>query len=247
MDAWPPKNFAGLVRRCLAAAVLACLAAGAAAQDAAAQDAQGLRAQLRALATGEGIAVTGLEKIGSAEASRPDSGNQAPEQRLQVLLAGFNFMIFRDSAGRVSGVRILDKARAGAPKLTESSVPVTRRGAHYLVDAVLIGPAGLWANRRMIVDTGASTVVLPISAIPLLGLRDSDLVLGTVETAGGKVPARMGKLAAVRVGHAEVKDIPVTFIADEKLGRTALLGMSFLEHFRVTFDDFGQRIVLNAK
>ncbi len=246
MDARHAKTLIGLyqrslvlVRFCLAAALVAGLALGAAAQ--------GLRDQLRDLATREGFAVTGLEKIGSAEAPRPVSESGPSEQRLQALLAGFNFMIFRDSAGRVSGLRVLGQGRAGPPRITESSVPATRRGAHYLVDAVLIGPTGLWANRKMIVDTGASTVVLPISAIPSLGLRDTDLVLGTVETAGGKVPARMGQLAAVRVGFAEIKDVPVTFIADEQLGQTALLGMSFLDHFRVTFDDFGQRLILVAK
>jgi aspartyl protease family protein len=240
MDARHPQILIGFY---LAAVVFLGLAVGAAAQD----SAQGLRAQLRDLATRDGISATGLEKIGPAVASRPNSAGGPPEQRLPALLAGFNYMIFRDSAGRVSGFRVLGKARGGPPKVTESSVPAKRRGAHYLVDAVLIGPTGLWLNRQMVVDTGASTVVLPISAISSLGMRDADLVLGTVETAGGKVQARMGRLSAVRVGHAEVKDIPVTFIADEQLGRTALLGMSFLDQFRVTFDDFGQRIILNAK
>ncbi len=209
--------------------------------------AQGLRDQVADLARGEGIAVTGLEKIGAAEAARPESPGASPARRFQALLAGFNHMIFRDSAGRVTGLRVLGAARAGPPRITGTSVTATRRGAHYLVDAVLIGPTGLWANRAMIVDTGASTVVLPVSAIPALGLRDTDLVLGTAVTAGGKVPARMGQLAAVRVGHAVVKDVPVTFIADEHLGQTALLGMSFLDRFRVTFDDAGRRILLSPK
>ena len=57
----------------------------------------------------------------------------------------------------------------------------------------------------------------------------------------------MGRLAAVRVGHAEVKDVPVTFIADKHLGRKALLGMSFLDHFRLTIDESAQRIILTTK
>ncbi len=245
MDARHAKTLNLSIRLCLAAAVVIGLAAGIAVQSTAQDTARGLRGQVSEFATREGIAVTGLEKIESA--ARPDPAAGPPEQRLQALLAGFNFMIFRDSAGRVSGVRVLGKGRTGPPRMTESSIPTTRRGTQYLVDAVLIGPTGLWANRRLIVDTGASTVVLPSSAIPSLGLRDTDLVLGTVETAGGKVSARMGQLAAVRVGHAEVKDVPVTFIADEHLGQAALLGMSFLDHFRLTIDDAGQRIILVAK
>jgi len=239
MDARAPLIFKALIWFCLTAAVAAGLATGAAAEN--------LRAQVHGLAVREGIAVTGLERIGSGKTAPPVTAQGSPEEQLQALLAGYNFMILRDSSGRVSGVRVLGEGRAGPPKVTESSVPATRRGAHYLVDAVLIGPTGLWANRKLVVDTGASTVVLPISAIPSLGMRDTDLVLGTVETAGGKVPARLGQLAAVRVGHAEVKNIPVTFIDDENLGQTALLGMSFLDHFRVTFDDTGRRIILVAK
>lgn len=239
MDARSHEILIISARFCLAAVLAVGLAFGAAAQ--------GLRDQLADLARGEGIVVTGLEKIGAAEAARPASPGVPPAQRFQALLAGFNHMIFRDSAGRVTGIRVLGAARAGPPRMTGASVPATRRGGHYLVDAVLIGPTGLWANRAMIVDTGASTVVLPASAIPLLGMRDTDLVLGTAVTAGGKVPARLGQLAAVRVGHAVVKDVPVTFIADEHLGQMALLGMSFLDHFRVTFDDAGRRILLSPK
>jgi aspartyl protease family protein len=211
----------------------------------AAQDSD-LAGRLDNLARQEGFRVTGMELLDSAAV--PKGADSGPlEQRLRRLLTGYNFVLFHGSDGQISAVRILGVSRAGPGRLREATVPVTRRGAHYLVDAVLIGPTGLWANRWLIIDTGASTVVLPTSAIAQLGLRPSDLTAGTAETAGGKVPAQQGVLAAVRVGHAEAKNVPVTFIADAQLGQTALLGMSFLDHFRLTIDDAGQRVILSEK
>lgn len=212
-----------------------------------AQDAGGeLRAQLDNLAAAEGIEVTGLDVLGSAPARRAATSGPLA-RRLQGLLEGYNFILYHDGAGRIAGVRILGRAVKNPPRINETTVAASRQGAHYLVDAVLIGPTGLWASRRMVVDTGATTVVLPVSAISALGLREADLSAGTAQTAGGEVPAQVGSLAAVRVGQAEVKDVQVTFIADEHLGQAALLGMSFLSHFRLTIDDAAQRIILTAK
>ena len=231
---------AWIARTALSAVLLAAVALTGTAQD------SGLAGRLDHLARQEGFRVTGMELLGSAVAPKDVSAGPL-ERRLRNLLAGYNFVLFHGPDGKIAAVRILGVSRAGPAKLREATVPVTRRGAHYLVDAVLPGPAGLWPTRRLIVDPGASTVVLPASAIVQLGLRTSDLTPGTAETAGGKVPAQQGVLAAVRVGHAEAKDVPVTFIEDAKLGQTALLGMSFLEHFRLTIDDAGQRVILSEK
>lgn len=229
-----------LARAALTAVLLAAVALTGAAQDG------DLAGRLDDLARGEGFRVTGLELLDGAAAPK-GAGSGSLEQRLRHLLAGYNFVLFHGADGKIAAVRVLGVSRAGPARLSEATVPVTRMGAHYLVDAVLIGPTGLWANRRLVIDTGASTVVLPASMIAQLGLRPSDLTAGTAETAGGKVPAQQGVLARVRVGHAEAKNVPVTFIADAQLGQTALLGMSFLEHFRLTIDDAGQRVILSEK
>ena len=228
------------------AALLAALLAASLALPALAQDADSLGDQLRDLAAEQRIDLSGVELLDAAPPSRA-AGSGTLFRRLEALLSGYNFILMHHSDGRIAGVRILGRATKGPPKVTEATVTARRKGAHYLVDAVLVGPTGLWSNRRMVVDTGASTVVLPVSAIRSLGLRETDLTLGKASTAGGEVTAQLGTLAAVRVGHAEVKDVEVTFIADEQLGRTALLGMSFLSHFQVTIDDAGQRIILTAK
>ena len=229
-----------------AGAVLAALLALSPWPDALAQDPVSLGDQLRDLAAVEGIDMTGLELLDEEPPSQTERAGSL-FRRLEGLLSGYNFILLHDAEGEIAGVRVLGRAIKGPPEITDVTVAAIRKGAHYLVDAVLVGPTGLWANRRMIVDTGATTVVLPVSAIRALGLRATDLTLGSAQTAGGEVAARIGTLAAVRVGHAEVKDVDVTFIADEQLGRTALLGMSFLSHFQVTIDDDARRIILTKK
>jgi len=41
-----------------------------------------------------------------------------------------------------------------------------------------------------------------------------------------------------------VNDVKVTFISDDRLGNTMLLGMSFLERFNVTIDDAHNALIL---
>jgi aspartyl protease family protein len=230
---------AALAFVCALVAAFACLPRAEAAEG-------GLRGQLRALAASEGLSVTGLDRVDQARAvDLPAAGDVT--QRLEALLRGYNYAILYKADGRVDGVRILGVGRAGLPKITEVAVPAQRNGSHHMVDAVLAGPTGLWVSQRLMLDTGASTIVLPTSAIPGLGFRPGDLTDGMVETAGGKVEAKTGTLAQVTIGQAVERDVAVTFIPDEKIGQAALLGMSFLDRFQVTIDDQANRIILNAK
>ena len=66
-------------------------------------------------------------------------------------------------------------------------------------------------------------------------------------TANGQVPVRVGKLQQVRIGNAKAREVAVGFIADDKMGNNYLLGMSFLNRFRVTIDDDANRLTLLAK
>jgi len=95
------------------------------------------------------------------------------------------------------------------------------------------------------VDTGASTVVLPASMIEALGFSTRDLSEKSVETVAGAVVAKLARLDAVQVGGATVEDVAVTFIPAAYLGDQKLLGMSFLDSFKVTIDDVNDEIVLD--
>jgi len=97
------------------------------------------------------------------------------------------------------------------------------------------------------VDTGATTLVLPSSRIAELGFTAQDLRKGTSQTASGVVPMQLGRLRHVRIGGVSAADVEVSFIADDKLSGNQLLGMSFLQRFKMTIDDANNELILLAK
>ena len=89
--------------------------------------------------------------------------------------------------------------------------------------------------------------MLPNSLIEPLGFERQGLVEQEVQTANGTVPALRGLLTMVDVGGAVVNDVAVMFLPDEHLGDQKLLGMSFLERFRLTIDDAKNEVVLRVQ
>ena len=148
-----------------------------------------------------------------------------------------------NSRGAIQQLRIIGAKRPNQPLY---SVKTKRRGPHHLVEAELVGPNGMPQTVSLMLDTGASAIVLPASMIESLGFESGSLRAGTANTANGKVAIRNGKLRRVQIGHAEVYDVAVGFIADDKIGKKYLLGMSFLGHFRMTLDDDANRLTLLA-
>ncbi len=204
-----------------------------------------LREQLRSLAANEGFNVAGLERIG--DELTPRALDNDPVGRLRILLQGYNYIAAYDAEGKITEIRILDRRPPPEATSNQFRIETTRRGSHHLVEATLVGPTGAWRKLRLIVDTGATNVVLPSSMISQLGFGDTDLSDGWTETAGGRVKAKAGRLASVMVGHATAQDVVVTFIDDERIGDKALLGMSFLSHFRLTIEESGDGIMLMAR
>ncbi len=96
-------------------------------------------------------------------------------------------------------------------------------------------------------DTGAITIVLPVSMVETLGYDVGKLKKSWSWTANGKIPVRRGKLDFVQVGHASARDVDVIFVADERLGKKMLLGMSFLGRFHLSIDDEANELTLIPK
>lgn len=92
-------------------------------------------------------------------------------------------------------------------------------------------------NDRMalefIVDTGASMVTIPVAAAERLGIRMDGIPAENLMTAGGMVSARRVMLASIAIAGWTEYDIPA-FVMDipdqEGLG---LLGLSYLNRFRM--------------
>ena len=222
-----------LLRRLAAAGALIATAGAPAATD--------LAGALRALAAAEHIELRGLERLGN-EPAPPARGDNTLE-RVRALLAGYNHVV-EGTPDRVRRVIILGE-KTDRPPL--QVVRTTRRGNHHLVDAAIRGPSARPITLALILDTGASSVVLPASLIPALGFRDEDLAMQRSQTANGTVSGRAGTLAEVRVGGSVARDVAVLFVPDESLGGVKLLGMSYLGNFSFTVDDAASQIVLTPR
>jgi len=234
--------------------VLAALAGMMAACSAASAD--DLRSQVLALSRAHGFEVKGLGLIASRPA-RPAAGDV--RHQLKRLLAGYNYVVVDNDRGDIDRVVILAVGEAGVlPRSEVTSVNIIgspgehiitarRRGSHQVVDAVLVGPGQAPVTVSLMVDTGASTLVLPASMMDTLGFTLEELRDGWTQTANGRVRAKMGTLASVDVGTAVAQEVSVTFLDDQKLGGSKLLGMSFLQRFRMTIDDDNERIILSDR
>jgi len=204
-----------------------------------------LREQLHSLAVTEGFKIAGLERIGDELTPRP-LGND-PVGRLRILLQSYSYVVAYDAEGKITEIWVLERHPLPEAKSDQFRIESTRIGPHHLVEATLVGPTGAWRKLSLIVDTGATNVVLPSSMISQLDFGDTNLSDGWAETAGGRVKAKSGRLASVMVGQAMAQDVAVTFIDDELIGEKALLGMSFLSHFRLTIEEPGDGIILMAR
>lgn len=140
-------------------------------------------------------------------------------------------------------------AQTSPPGARQLVIETRREGPRHVVEAEVKGPGGKAVRLSLLIDTGATSIVLPYSMIPALGLRDSDLRPRRAQTAGGIVETRIGRLASVRVGPALERDVEVNFVDDATYGAgsTPLLGMSFLGRFRFTVDDAEARLILTPK
>lgn len=200
-----------------------------------------LRNELEVLASQHSFTISGINKLEDEAANLGSEGSL--DERLKSLLSGYNYLLVHDATGEISELRILGP-HPSAEEL-ERGVSVTmRRGVHHLVEAILVGPRGARRTLPLLVDTGASTVVLPNSMMEELGFKPSELQDGETQTAAGSVNVKLGQLHSVQVGHAHLRDVAVGFIEDDKIGEQPLLGMSFLGRFRLTIDDENNRVML---
>lgn len=214
--------------------------------SATAQAALSLKDQLRELATQRGFSIEGLGRIGDESAGNAEG---TPVNQVRHLLQDYNFVLTQTHAGGIDTVRIISRRGASGPNSVSRGAYIeTRRvGAHHQVDAALVGPNSIAKSVPLLVDTGATTIVLPASMIPELGFSPEDLREGTSQTASGTVPIKTGLLRTIRVGGVSATDVEVSFIADSKLMGNRLLGMSFLQRFKMTIDDANNELILMAR
>lgn len=130
-------------------------------------------------------------------------------------------------------------------------IKTVRSHGHHVMRVALIGPNGQTHMKSLLVDTGATEVILPASMIKTLGFQASRLQETAVQTANGVIPAWRGRLTSIELGGPDrsevLENVYVMFVDDTALGGTALLGMNVLRKYTVTFLDSESQILLDKR
>lgn len=214
-----------------------------------------VQAELERLSMVHGFALVGLAVTGDAVA-RVSTEDIYP--RLRSLLVDFDHIIVQAPGGGIERVIILGEKKAyepPAPPVTAGGnsgaghieLKTSLRGTQHAVQVSLEGAGGKRISRELLVDTGADHVVLPASLLGALGLPAASLQPSEMQTANGRVQARLGNLPALWLGQNRIENIPVAFLEDAKLGNSGLLGMSVLNRYSLTIDDKAGHLTLDAK
>jgi aspartyl protease family protein len=133
-----------------------------------------------------------------------------------------------------AGDRIAAKLGFAAPQAQLASSPAAQSGNRIEVSADLRGhfvvhPTVDGRRVRMLVDTGASVIVLSHEDARIVGIRVSGRdYTRRVDTANGVVEAAPVRFSEVKVGDIAVRGVEALVMPPGKLG-TSLLGMSFLK------------------
>jgi len=210
------------------------------------QAADSLQDQLRELAAEHDFTIEGLGRLGDAPAGHAE---RTPQATLRHLLQGYNYVVIQSRPNVIDKVRIIS-TRGANPKEAAakgSFVQTRKNGAHHQVDAALVGPNSVTRTLPLMIDTGATTLVLPDSMMSELGFTPSDLQDATSQTASGTISVKIGKLRSVKIGAASAENVEVSFIPDQQLRGHQLLGMSFLQRFKMTIDDANNELALLPK
>jgi clan AA aspartic protease (TIGR02281 family) len=121
-------------------------------------------------------------------------------------------------------------------------VPLTTRSGELWVDVKLNDRV----TARMLLDTGASVVILPAKVATSLGL-DTQGKRQELKTLKGVVMGRWVTLDRVGLGAAAVEDVSAIVLEDGNDEAVGLLGRSFLNHFSFSIDLDRGTLTLNPR
>ena len=143
---------------------------------------------------------------------------------------------------RAVGDRVLAELMPGRPVQVGRAVEIARgRGGEFQVGAQVNG-----ARIGMMLDTGASSVVLTPEAAKAAGLPLEVLSYSVVtETANGRARAAPVTLDRVAVGAIVEHSVPALVAQPGQL-RVSLLGMSFLNRLE-SWEVRGDRLVMRGQ
>ena len=119
------------------------------------------------------------------------------------------------------------------PSLTTYQIPFEKRGTSVLVPAVLNGQSFGY----FILDTGATFTSIRRSVAETLGVTSSGNTVRLI-TASGMIQAPLAVIDEVGIGGAVARHVPVVVhdLPNTPSNVIGLLGLSFLERFRVNLN-----------
>ncbi|URI10878.1 retroviral-like aspartic protease family protein [Aquincola tertiaricarbonis] len=115
---------------------------------------------------------------------------------------------------------------AGAARTDSEVVLTAGPGGHFMSGGQINGK-----TVQFMVDTGASVVALSQAEADRIGLDYKRGPRGMTQTANGPVPVHQVVLTSVRVGGAEVYQVPAVVLPEQM--PFVLLGNSFLSRFQM--------------
>ncbi len=172
-------------------------------------------------------------------------------RHIAVWLAIFMALIvgyaYRDEVSMVVNRVAGDLLPPGSGIAVETGVPgeravrIRRRGdGHFVASSSVNGQ-----TVRMLVDTGASTVVLRPADAEKVGIDADTLTYSVaVNTANGMTYAAPVRLRSLAIGPVEIRDVDA-LVAKPGTLKESLLGMSFLRRLR-SFDFSGEFLTLRS-
>lgn len=191
--------------------------------------------QLRAAETKYAETVLAIREQVDLISEKLDQDLQRREVRIALDVAHVEFGTPQD----VSATDLLAALRQRLKKVEadvfRDTIPLKQSGEQgpLLVDAVIDGQAV-----AMVVDSGASLVMLPAQVAQKLGIvvpadaRDARLVLADGKT----IPGKQVQLPEMRVGEFVAKEVAAVILQDEQYSAPPLLGMSYLKRFKFEID-----------
>ena len=116
----------------------------------------------------------------------------------------------------------------------EEKISLRRDGNTFYASVVINGKH----TTEMVVDSGASLISLPYELAISMGLKPepSDKRILIEIADGSTITGVLKKMASVRVGTFEVKDVECAVLGPEAVSATPLLGMTFLGEFQFQLD-----------
>ncbi len=186
------------------------------------------------LAGGAGVALLLGSALGKAYRGRAGDAIKAVITWLVIgvgMLGGYNY---RYEIGQL-GYRIAGELGSPAQSQVseqsstgQHSVRIRRRGDGHFIATVTVNGAGV----PMLVDTGASTVVLKQPDAKKLGIDTGRLKYTVpVQTANGVAYAAHVRIRSAAIGQITVNDIDA-LVAQPGVLKESLLGMTFLSRLR---------------